>query len=153
MYRVFQAASLAFLFVPINTVAYIGVPREQNNQVSGLMNLARNIGGSVGISFFVTTLARRSQVYQNQLVDRLTTSNPLLQDRLDFLERLFAPAGPGDALRRAYGTIYLTVQQQAAVLAYVRIIEVLAVISAIFVPLILIFLRKNQPGAAPAGAH
>jgi len=153
MYRVFQAASLAFLFVPINTVAYIGVPREQNNQVSGLMNLARNIGGSVGISFFVTTLARRSQVYQNQLVDRLTTSNPLLQDRLDFLERLFAPAGPGDALRRAYGTIYLTVQQQAAVLAYVRIIEVLAVITAIFVPLILIFLRKNQPGAAPAGAH
>ena len=66
MYRVYQAASLAFLFVPINTVAYIGVPREQNNQVSGLMNLARNIGGSVGISFFVTTLARSSQRYQNQ---------------------------------------------------------------------------------------
>jgi len=153
LYRIFQASSLAFLFVPINTVSYIGVPREQNNQVSGLMNLARNIGGSVGISFFVTTLARRSQVYQNQLVDRLTTSNPLLQERLDHLQQLFSSAGPGDALRRAYGAIYMTVQQQAAVLAYVRIIEDLAVITAIFVPLILIFLRKNRPGEAPAGAH
>jgi len=153
LYRIFQASSLAFLFVPINTVSYIGVPREQNNQVAGLMNLARNIGGSVGISFFVTTLARRSQVYQNQLVDHLTTSNPLLQERLDRLQQLFSPAGPGDALRRAYGAIYMTVQQQAAVLAYVRIIEVLAVITAIFVPLILLFLRKNRPGEASAGAH
>jgi DHA2 family multidrug resistance protein len=153
MYRIFQASSLAFLFVPINTVAYLGVAREQNNQVAGLMNLARNIGGSVGISFFVTTLARRSQVFQNQLVDHLGSSNPLLQDRLDKLQQLFGPAGPADALRRAYGTIYMTIQQQAAVLAYVRIIEDLAVITAIFVPLILLFLRKNQPGAAPAGAH
>jgi DHA2 family multidrug resistance protein len=153
LYRIFQASSLAFLFVPINTVSYIGVPREQNNQVAGLMNLARNIGGSVGISFFVTTLARRSQVYQDQLVDHLTTSNPILQERLDRLQQLFSSAGPGDALRRALGSIYLTVQQQAAVLAYVRIIEVLAVITAIFVPLILLFLRKNLPGEGPAGAH
>ncbi len=153
MFRVYQAASLAFLFVPINTVAYIGVPREQNNQVSGLMNLARNIGGSVGIAFFVTTLARSSQRYQNQLVDRLSSSNPVLQERLAQLQQMFASAGPGDALRRAYGALYLTIQQQAALLSYVRIIEDLAVITAIFVPLILIFLKKNRPGAAPAGAH
>jgi DHA2 family multidrug resistance protein len=153
LYRIFQAASLAFLFVPINTVAYLGVPREQNNQVAGLMNLARNIGGSVGISFFVTTLARRSQVYQNQLVDKLTTSNPVLQDRLGQLQQGFASAGPGEALRRAYGSIYVTLQQQAALLAYVRIIEILAIVTAVIVPLILLFLRKNEPGAAPAGAH
>jgi len=153
MYRVFQAASLAFLFVPINTVCYIGVPREQNNQVSGLMNLARNIGGSVGISFFVTTLARRSQVYQNQLVDKMTTSNPVLQDRLAQLQQLFSSAGPAEALRRAYGMVYLTIQQQAAVLAYARIIEDLAIVTAIFVPLILLFVKKNRPGAGPAGAH
>jgi DHA2 family multidrug resistance protein len=153
MFRVYQAASLAFLFVPINTVAYIGVPREQNNQVSGLMNLARNIGGSVGISFFVTTLARSSQRYQNQLVDHLSSSNPALQERLAQLQQMFASAGPADALRRAYGALYLTIQQQAALLSYVRIIETLAVITAIFVPLILLFLKTNRPGGAPAGAH
>jgi len=153
LYRVFQAASLAFLFVPINTVAYLGVPREQNNQVSGLMNLARNIGGSVGISFLVTTLARRSQIYQNVLVDRLTPSNVYLQERLARLQQAFTPAGPADAARRAYVSIYMTIQQQAAVLAYVRIIEILAIVTAVFVPLILLFLRKNRPGEAPAGAH
>ena len=52
--RVFQAAGLAFLFVPINTSAYAHLPREKNNAASGLMNLARNIGGSVGISFVTT---------------------------------------------------------------------------------------------------
>ena len=98
-------------------------------------------------------LARRSQVYQNQLVDHLSASNPLLHDRLERLQQLFSAAGPADALRRAYGAIYMTVQQQAVVLAYVRIIEDLAIITAIFVPLILLFLRKNRPGEGPAGAH
>ena len=153
LYRIFQASSLAFLFVPINTVAYMGIPREQNNQVSGLMNLARNIGGSVGISYFVTALARRSQVYQNVLVDHLTPSNPILQERLAQLQQRFAGSGPADASRRAYGVIYQTVQQQAAVLSYVHIIQVLAFVTALFVPLILLFVRRNQPGEAPAGAH
>ena len=54
--RCFQAAGLACLFVPINTVAYAFVPRNKNNAASGLINLARNIGGSVGISL-VTNLA------------------------------------------------------------------------------------------------
>ena len=66
--RIFQASGLAFLFVPINTLSYTDVPREKNNDVSGLMNLARNIGGSCGTSFFVTVLARRSQDHQDRLV-------------------------------------------------------------------------------------
>ncbi|HEY2406165.1 MAG TPA: DHA2 family efflux MFS transporter permease subunit, partial [Polyangiaceae bacterium] len=45
IWRIYQAAGLAFLFIPINTVAYVGVPREKNNEVSGMMNLSRNLGG------------------------------------------------------------------------------------------------------------
>jgi len=153
MYRVYQAVALAFLFIPINTVSYIGVPREQNNQVSGLMNLARNIGGSVGIAFVSTVLARRSQVFQSSLVDHVAQSNPLLQERLSRLERLFSSAGPAQAARRAYGSLYAVIQQQAAVLSYVRIIQDLAIVCALFVPIILLLLKKNDPGAAPAGAH
>ena len=153
MYRVYQAIALAFLFIPINTVSYIGVPREQNNQVSGLMNLARNIGGSVGIAFVSTVLARRSQVFQSNLVEHLAQSNPLLQERLSQLERVFSSAGPAQAMRRAYGSIYAMIQQQAAVLSYVRIIQDLAIVCALLVPIILLLLKKNDPGAAPAGAH
>jgi DHA2 family multidrug resistance protein len=65
--RIFQASGLAFLFVPINALSYTDVPPQKNNDVSGLMNLARNIGGSSGTSFFVTVLARRSQFHQDRL--------------------------------------------------------------------------------------
>src|ERR1700693_108100 len=62
MAPVFQAVGMAFLFVPINTAAYAFLPREKNNAASGLMNLARNMGGSVGISVVTTLLVRGSQV-------------------------------------------------------------------------------------------
>src|SRR5258708_37504861 len=58
MARVYQAAGLAFLFVPINTAAYSFLPRDKNNAAPGLMNLARTIVGSVGISFVTALLAR-----------------------------------------------------------------------------------------------
>ena len=153
MFRVYQAIPLAFLFIPINTVSYIGIPREQNNQVSGMMNLARNIGGSVGIAFLSTMLARRSQTFQNLLVGHVTGSNPYFQERLSQLKGAFSAAGPAQAARRAYGALYATVQQQAGLLSYVSIIENLAIVCAVFVPLILLLVKRNEPGSAPAGAH
>jgi len=56
--RFLQSIGLAFLFVPINTLIYVGVPPGKINEVSGLSNLARNSGGSAGTSFFTTVLAR-----------------------------------------------------------------------------------------------
>ncbi|HTP25878.1 MAG TPA: DHA2 family efflux MFS transporter permease subunit [Anaeromyxobacteraceae bacterium] len=152
-YRIFIAANLPFLFIPINTVSYIGVPREQSNQVSGLMNLARNIGGSVGIAFLSTSLARRSQTFQNQLVGHVTQSNPFFHERMAELQRTYASIGPAQAMRRAYLSLYGTVQQQAMLLSYVHVIKALVIVSALLVPLILLLLKKNQPGGAPAGAH
>jgi DHA2 family multidrug resistance protein len=153
MYRVYQAIPLAFLFIPINTVCYIGVPREQNNQVAGLMNLARNIGGSVGIAFFSTMLVRRSQTFQDLLVGHVTGTSPYLQERLAQLERAFSGASPAQAMRRAYGALYGVVQQQAALLSYQAIIQDLTVLCVVLVPLTLLFVQRNEPGAAPAGAH
>jgi DHA2 family multidrug resistance protein len=151
MYRVYQAIGLAFLFIPINTVSYLGVPREQNNQVSGLMNLARNIGGSVGIAYLSTTLARRSQTLQYLLVDRVGRSTPSLDEHLRRLERAFARAGPAQAARRALEATYGTIQQQATLLAYIHVVQVFAVVCAALVPLILLLVRRNQPGAAALG--
>src|SRR5246127_1890081 len=77
--RVFQAVGLAFLFVPINTAAYAYLPREKNNAASGLMNLARNIGGSVGISFVTTLLDRRTQKHLSDLNSHFTSANAQFQ--------------------------------------------------------------------------
>jgi len=73
--RVLQASGLAFLFIPIQTVAYIGMPREKSNAISGMTNLSRNIGGSVGISLVTTLLARRAQYHQAVLSAHATGSN------------------------------------------------------------------------------
>jgi DHA2 family multidrug resistance protein len=153
LYRVYQAATLPFLFVPINTVSYIGMPREQNNQVSGMMNLARNIGGSMGISFLTTGLARLSQGYQNRLVGHATPSNPFFQERMTELQGALATTGPAQARKRAYASLYGTIQQQAALLSYVRIINILLIISALLVPLVLLLVKENKPRESPAGAH
>src|SRR4029077_8870405 len=80
--RMIQAVGMAFLFVPINTAAYAFLPRDKNNAASGLMNLARNIGGSVGISLVTTMLARRAQHHQANLATHLSGSNPAFQNML-----------------------------------------------------------------------
>ena len=62
--RMLQSFGLAFLFIPINVAAFAYVPREKTNMGTGIINLARNIGASVGIATVTTMLQRRTQVHQ-----------------------------------------------------------------------------------------
>jgi MFS transporter, DHA2 family, multidrug resistance protein len=153
--RVFQASGLAFLFVPINTVSYTGVPREKNNDVSGLMNLARNIGGSSGTSFFVTLLARRSQEHQDRLAMDLNAASSLLHQRIQGMAGYFQHAGgltasAPQARALARGMIYQQLVRQSSQLAYLDVIAVLAFVALLMVPLVFL-LRKNT--GAVVSAH
>ena len=66
--RIYQMAGVAFLFVPIQTLCYVGIPMEKNNNISGMINLARNMGGSIGIAGLETVLQRKAQaIYQTML--------------------------------------------------------------------------------------
>jgi DHA2 family multidrug resistance protein len=80
--RLIQASGIAFLFVPITTVAYVGLPPGKNNNASALINLMRNLGGSFGISLAQTWLARRTQFHQALLVSHITPYNPQYQRTL-----------------------------------------------------------------------
>src|SRR5579885_2653121 len=62
--RMTQVLFMPLIFIPISTLNYVGVPREKNNQVSGLSNFARNLGGSIGTSLLSTFLARQNQIHQ-----------------------------------------------------------------------------------------
>jgi MFS transporter, DHA2 family, multidrug resistance protein len=154
--RIFQASGLAFLFVPINTLSYTDVPPRKNNDVSGLMNLARNIGGSCGTSFFVTLLARRSQFHQDRLAMALTAASGGVRQRLDSLATYFQHAGgrtasPAQARAIAQSSLYQQLLQQSTQLAYLDVIAILAVGAACMIPLI--FLMKKRRGGGPAAAH
>src|ERR1700747_3325975 len=118
--RVIQAVGLAFLFVPINTAAYAYLPREKNNAASGLMNLARNIGGSVGISFVTTMLDRRTQVHLTNFASHVNTGKPALLSTLRGPTQAMRSHGASaaDATQQAYALLQGTMQRQAAMLGY-----------------------------------
>src|ERR1700704_4117038 len=119
--RVFQGLGLACLFVPINTAAYSHLPPGKNNAASGLMNLARNIGGSVGISFVTTLLARRTQFHQARLSENLSAASPQFQATLRALANNFSRGGAdsASALQHAYAMLQANVIRQATMLAYI----------------------------------
>jgi DHA2 family multidrug resistance protein len=152
--RVFQAGGLAFLFVPINTIAYIGLPPGKSNNASALINSLRNLGGSVGISFVTTMLARRSQFHQNRLVDRVSDYSLSYRGAIGHAATNFlhhAAALP-DATRQAAGSIYQTLQGQAIMLSYIDVFRMLAY-GALAGIVLAVFLKKMKPGGEAQGVR
>ncbi len=154
--RVFQASGLAFLFVPINALSYTDVPPQKNNDVSGLMNLARNIGGSSGTSFFVTVLARRSQFHQDRLAMFFNSASQQFLRQRDGLANYLQHGGgltasQAQARALAQGSLYQQLVRQSTQLAYLDVVALLAAGAACMIPLI--FMMKKRTGGGPAGAH
>jgi DHA2 family multidrug resistance protein len=145
--RIAQVIGLAFLFVPITLVAYVGIASEKNNSVAGIINFMRNMGSSVGTSLVTTLIARRSQFHQLRLVENARVDNPNFANAARGLARHFASGGLGrhEALSTAYARIYQSLQAQAASLAYVDTFMVLSVAAAIMFCLSFV-LQKNDPG-------
>jgi DHA2 family multidrug resistance protein len=151
--RILQAVGLAFLFVPINTAAYAFLPREKNNAASGLMNLARNIGGSVGISFVTTMLDRRTQKHTSDLMSHLTAANTQFQATLHGLTQQLASHGTStaDAQKQAYAMIQGTVQRQATMLAYLDNFHILGYAILAMIPTL--FLMKKTKSSGGMAVH
>ena len=149
--RIVQAFGLGFLFVPINLSAYVGVPAEKGNNVSGLVNFMRNIGSSVGTSMVTTLLARRAQFHQAMLTSHATRYDPAFRNQLSGLSRQLQHAGSSvaDAQHEAYGRLYRGLQVQSQTLAYIDTFMVLAVLAGMMF-LLAFIVRKNDPGG---GGH
>jgi len=152
--RVYQSLGLALLFIPINTAAYQGVQAAKNANASALINMMRNIGGSVGIALVTTFLARREQYHQNMLVEHVTPYSTQTSRMLQHLQQVYhgAHAGAADALHHAQAQLYAIVQTQAAVLSYIDAFWVMGAVLLAIMPLVLL-LRKPPRGGARPGAH
>lgn len=152
--RVYQMIGLPFLFIPINTAAYAGLPPAKTNQASALINVARNLGGSVGISLANTEIAQQSQVHQSYLVAHITAASTAYQETSQRVAQYFMAHGEPALLARQLTTGWLgeAVAQQATLLAYIDVFRSAAVFAAIMVPLALLLLRPVDTRAVPA-AH
>jgi DHA2 family multidrug resistance protein len=140
------------IFIALSTVAFSTLRREQIGNATGIYNLMRNLGGSVGISMAATLLARRAQVHQSVMVARLTPYDPIYQQRLEALRRTLTPkVGPSAAAAQAVGILYKTLVAQATLLAFVDNFRLITVMAICCMPLI-IFLRRGRARPA-AGTH
>ena len=145
--------ALSFVFVPITTQSYGTLPNEQIGNASGIFNLVRNLGGSVGISLSQTLLARRVDVHQNEIINYVPRPQAWFQQQIasltGFLGRNLNPA---NALQGAQAALYQQLGQQALLWAFVDVFRWTAVLCFACMALVWLFRKvKHRPG--PAAAH
>ena len=153
-WRVLQALGLAFLFIPITASSYVGVPRDKYEHASALLNLFRNLGGSVGISLMEALLVQRAQVHQVSLVSHVTQFSGALREAVTRQTAALEQAGVNAVVstRMVYARIYAAVQQQAVAMAYEDAFWLLAVLAAFAVPVALL-LRRDPHGSGQVPVH
>jgi MFS transporter, DHA2 family, multidrug resistance protein len=145
--RIVQSIGMAFLFVPINTAAFSSIAKEKANRATGIINLARNIGGSTGIAIVTTMLARRAQFHQSVLVSHAAAAHSAYRDLLENAAHRFLAQGssPTHAARQAQALIYTVIQREATVKAFIDDFWLLGVIFLAMIPVVL-FMRTTVGG-------
>jgi DHA2 family multidrug resistance protein len=138
--RSLQMLGAPFLFIPITTISYAGLPAEKTNEAAALINVARNEGGSIGVSLVTTMLAQRAQFHQSRLVEHVTPTSPQLQAMLRQGSQHFTATGASsvDAQHQTLGFVGQLVQTQSQLLSYIDVYFVLAVIAALMIPVALL---------------
>ena len=156
MGRIYQGFGLGFLFVPLTTVAFGGLRPQQMGHATGLFNLLRNEGGSVGIALSSTVLARHTQMHHADLVSHLTPGNPALQESLQRMSHGLGAASGMDAASNQQLSLQLLhgqIQRQAATMAYNDVFHMLTLIFLCFIPFILFLGKGKRGGGGGVAAH
>jgi DHA2 family multidrug resistance protein len=146
--------ALSFVFVPLATMTTSTIRNSEMGNATGLFNMLRNIGGSIGIAMATTALVRRSALHQTYLSDHLTPSTAALQQKSAALAGYLGHQIGGPSARPgAMGMFYGLMQQQAALLSYVDVFRWTAVLA--FCCAIATWLFRKQPkhAAPPPGVH
>ena len=140
--RFLSSIGLPLLFIPITTVAYVGLKPGEADKASALINFFRNLGGAFGISLAQTLLVRREQMHQSRITEGLNDLNPVFTTAVDRIEGAL-----GSTRDAALGILYRQVQAQANMISYVEVFDTLMWIVICVLPFIL-FLKPASGGEA-----
>ena len=150
---ILTGVGLSMLFVPLTTTTMGTLSQEEMGNASGIFNLMRNVGGSVGISIVTTLLARKAQLHQSEMSAHLAPSDLNFGVRTQSLQRLLQGYfDQPDTAHLAQGRIYAELQRQASLLAYVENFRMLAFACFFCVALVFLLKRVKLKGP-PAGVH
>lgn len=147
--RAMQAVGLAFLFLPINQLGFRDIPKDRTNYASALINLARNFGGSIGISVASTLVTRRQQFHQSRIVEHLQPLDPAYTNFTTQLSQAVgSAAGSG---RQSLARVSQLATEQVMLLSYLDAFKFFGVAFLCLLPLLL-FVRKGAAGGGGGGA-
>ena len=143
------------MFVPLSAVAVAGLANEEIGNASGLYNLFRNVGGSIGISIVNTIVARHQQLHQNELVHSLTRSSVPLQNQLHALEQYLYTQGygPAEAMQKAYALIGVQLSAQARLWSYVDDFRYMALVCFACIPIVFLLKKAARRKGAQSIGH
>ena len=150
-WRILQILGLSFIFIPISTLNYVGVPKGKNNQISSFSNFARNFGGSMGTALLTTFLVRTQQTHQSALGANFVAGNYGYEHYLAQTKNALMAAGQSSvqATAGAAGYAYQQLLRQAAMLSYQNAFWVLSIVSMVLVPWPFVMRRPPKRKKAP----
>ena len=158
LWRMLQVIGLPFIFIPISTLNYVGVPSNKMNQISSLSNFSRNLGGSAGTALLTTFLARNAQVNQVTLAANVNPNSVPYRIYMDRMVEMLTARGMSSvsATQTAIGEAYQQMLAQASMLSYRNAFAILA--GAIFLlsplPFLMRLPSKNaKPDPEALGGH
>lgn len=149
---IISGLAMGFIFVPLSTISVGTLRNDEMANATGLYNLMRNIGGSIGISAVTTMLARGAQVHQTYLTAHMTPYDPVFQQQLHAMQDKLAPqVGTVAAARQAMAVMYATLVKQSTLLAFVDNFRLLGLMCLLCIPAV--FLLKRVKARGPVAAH
>jgi DHA2 family multidrug resistance protein len=153
--QIVQGAGMSLLFVPLTTISMDAIPRERMGYATSLFSLMRNIGGSIGIAVTSTLLARHTQAITALYGANVTPTDATSQSLFMQLRNAFMAAGSDivTATNRAYAALFGMVQQQASIVSFVGLFQLLGIVFLAVIPLVLLMKRPRAGASGAAGAH
>ena len=152
--RCIQTLGAGMMIVPLNAVAYLYIPRAQLNNASGLFNLVRNEGSSIGVAVSTTLLQRRMQFHHLRLSEHIHSLNPLAGHWMSGMSGFLHHGGVNPVVAQGQGLRLMDamVQQQAAAMSFLDLFWLFAMLSLLVIPIFL-FMKRSVPQAGEIAVH
>jgi DHA2 family multidrug resistance protein len=151
--RIVLGVGMGFLFIPLTTMTMSGIRKEEMANASAIYNLLRNLGGSFGVAFVTTMIARRSQFHQTLLVEHLTPFDRSYQIASHQSVQMLQNSGldQTSANQGGLGALYGQLLKQSAMMSFNDAFYLLSVFMICILPLV--FLMRRGKAESPAGMH
>jgi DHA2 family multidrug resistance protein len=152
--RVALGVGMGFLFIPLTITTMSGIRKEEMGNATAVFNLLRNLGGSFGVAFVTTMVARRSQFHQFRLVEHLTPFSRNLQEALPQISQLLRGRGliPPHPGQGSLGLVYNQLLRQASMLAFNDSFYILSILMVLILPFVLL-MKRAKDTTPPTGMH